>query len=96
MTYAQFQHKMEVNPMLIYGNLGLIGLNIVLAVALVDWLNVAAACTGICVTVFANLGRIAHSIVYVRELHINKWRLPKNERPQQPEPTNTEEKNEVG
>jgi hypothetical protein len=98
MTYALYLKKMEVNPFLNYASTGLIGLNIVLAVILVDWLNVAAACTGIGVTIFANLGRIAHSVVYVRELYLNGWRLPKNEqRPQpQPEPTNNEQKNEVG
>lgn len=88
----------SVNPILNYLNGSLIGVNLLLAVFVTDWLNVVAACTGIGVTIAANLGRIAHSVVYVRELYLNGWRLPKNEMPQQP-PTQTQtqdNKNEVG
>ncbi len=56
----------------------LIAVNAALGVALVDYLNIAAAVTGVCVTILANVGRIAHSIVYVIELHRAGWRLQKS------------------
>lgn len=94
MTYAELNNRMDAHPLLNYLNGSLIGLNILLAIVVADWLNVVAALTGVVVTISANLGRIAHSIVYVRELYLNGWRLPKQELPTQPQ--NQEKKDEVG
>lgn len=67
-----------------YLNGSLILLNSILAVVLVDYLNVTAAATGVLVTLFANVGRIANSIAMVNAIRKNGWMpLPKEEQKKQ-------------
>lgn len=77
MVFARkLRFTMTEHTVLNLGSLGLILGNLILGVSLMDAFNLVAAGLGTIVTIIANVDRIVISILRVRDIRRNGWRLP--------------------
>ena len=68
---------MDEHTLLNTSNIGLLAANFIVGFATMEAVNLAVAVSGAAVTILANLDRVAYSIVRIRELAANGWRIPK-------------------
>lgn len=69
---------MDEYTLLKFGNISLLGANFIVGFATMEAVNLAVAVSGAAVTILANLDRVAYSLVRIRELASNGWRIPKD------------------
>lgn len=78
LTITKHRFRMDQYAVLNFSNFSLLGANIVLGFVTMDAINLVVAASGAAVTILANLDRVAYSLVRIRELAANGWRIPKD------------------